>query len=179
MTDDEINTQIIDVVLQFEGGFVNNAADRGGPTNFGITAGTLGGARKLGRNATVDEVRTLARADAASIYLKNYVQVPGFDKVKDGGTRLVLVDTGVLHGPGRSIAFLRQCVNLPGLSGAPTALDRQTLDALSNFADPRRLAGHLLSLRLQSYAAIVRRDKTQLVFLAGWVNRVASLLEHV
>ena len=51
MTDDEIIAR----VLRFEGGFVNNPLDRGGPTNLGITASELGRIRGLGRTATVAE----------------------------------------------------------------------------------------------------------------------------
>jgi hypothetical protein len=79
--------------LQFEGGFVNNAADHGGPTNFGIAAATLGRTRGLGRAATVDEVRALSRSDAAAIYKKSYLSGPGFDSIGNVNTRLILVDT--------------------------------------------------------------------------------------
>ena len=44
-------------VLQFEGGFVNNPKDPGGPTNLGVTQATLSGF--LGRQATIDEVKAL------------------------------------------------------------------------------------------------------------------------
>lgn len=171
--------QIIDVVLQFEGGFVNNPADHGGPTNFGITAATLGRARNLGRSATVDEVRTLARSEAAGIYKKLYLADPGFGAVTNGNTRLVLVDTGVLHGPARSIAFLRQCLGLPSTPKPVPQLDPPTSQAVSTFSDPGRLASHMLSLRLKFYTARVQADRTQMQFLAGWVNRVAALLEQV
>ena len=34
--------QILDDILRREGGYVSHPADRGGPTNFGIAAQTLG-----------------------------------------------------------------------------------------------------------------------------------------
>ncbi len=171
--------QIIDIVLQFEGGFVNNPADHGGPTNFGITAATLGRARNLGRAATVDEVRTLPRSEAAAIYKKSYLSDPGFGNITNDNTRLVLVDTGVLHGPARSIAFLRQCLGLPATPKPIAQLDAATVQTASQYPDPGRLASHLLSLRLKSYTSQIQKNRTQLQFLGGWVNRVATLLEQV
>src|SRR5262245_15160238 len=53
-------------VLQFEGGFVNNPADPGGPTNLGVTQTTL--SAFLGRHATVDEVKALTPEKVAPIY---------------------------------------------------------------------------------------------------------------
>ncbi len=171
--------KIIDIVLQFEGGFVNNSADHGGPTNFGITAATLGRARNLGRSATLDEVRGLSRSEAAAIYKKSYLTDPGFDGIDNFNTRLVLVDTGVLHGPARSIAFLRQSLGVPATPKPVSKLDAETVQTAAKYADPGQLASQLLSLRLKSYTTIVRNDRTQLQFVGGWVNRVAALLEQV
>ena len=55
MTDDAI----LEGVLVREGGFADHPADRGGATRYGITAATLGSWRKLGRQATREEVRAL------------------------------------------------------------------------------------------------------------------------
>src|SRR5262245_46508530 len=79
MTDDEI----IERILKFEGGFVNNPFDKGGPTNLGITAAELGRVRNLGRPATIEEIQGLTRAEAISIYKKSYIADPKFDQVPD------------------------------------------------------------------------------------------------
>ena len=57
---------INEVIERFEGGYSNHPADRGGPTNMGITQATL--SEYLGRPASVDEVRSLSRAQAVAIY---------------------------------------------------------------------------------------------------------------
>jgi lysozyme family protein len=48
--------RLINDVLAKEGGYVDHPADKGGPTNFGITQATL--SRYLERVVTPDEVTT-------------------------------------------------------------------------------------------------------------------------
>ena len=64
---------ILDEIIRREGGYVNHPADRGGPTNFGITAQTLGSWRKLGRPATAAEVQALTETEARAIYRQQYI----------------------------------------------------------------------------------------------------------
>ena len=46
----------IGLILKHEGGYVNHKADKGGPTNFGVTIGTY--SKWLGREATIAEVKS-------------------------------------------------------------------------------------------------------------------------
>ena len=48
---------LIDDILRREGGYVNHPADKGGPTNFGITQDTL--SRYIGRQALISDVKNL------------------------------------------------------------------------------------------------------------------------
>ena len=50
--------EMIDDILRREGGYVNHPADRGGPTNYGITQKTL--SRYIGRAALTSEVKNLS-----------------------------------------------------------------------------------------------------------------------
>jgi len=61
-------------ILRREGGFTDNPADRGGPTNFGITHKTL--ARYKGRPVTKAEVKAMPMDLAVEIYLRNYYNGP-------------------------------------------------------------------------------------------------------
>lgn len=167
--------QIIDVILQFEGGFTNNPADRGGPTNYGITAAELG--RWLGQStpATVDQVHNLSPDDARTIYKDWYIAKPGFGNVTGSELKLVLVDSGVLHGTGRATKWLQQAlsVTIDGVFGPGTQA------ALTNCPDQAKLAREVLGLRFRSIAGIVAADPSQTIFLRGWVNRAATLLDYI
>jgi ferredoxin-NADP reductase len=84
--------QILDDILRREGGYVNHPADRGGPTNFGITAQTLGSWRKLGRPATAAEVQALTEPEARAIYRQQYITGPGFETITHPALLHLLVD---------------------------------------------------------------------------------------
>lgn len=70
---------IADAILAREGGFVNDPADPGGATKFGVTIHTL---RRLGLDLTDDgridvaDVRVLSRAQARRIFIDHYFTEP-------------------------------------------------------------------------------------------------------
>lgn len=168
MTDDEI----IDAVLKYEGGFTNDPADHGGATNFGITAADLGRWHKLGRIATVDEVRNMTEAEAREIYKAWYIQEPGFDAVADTVLKWILVDCGVLHGTRTAVRWLQQALGVT----PDGVIGKETTDALAA-ADSGRTGRRILAFRIRRYVAIVKKESSQLRFLEGWVNRATSILE--
>lgn len=173
------NDDIIGVILQFEGGFVDNANDKGGPTKYGITAATLGRARKLGRNATRDEVAALTREEAVRIYTDSYILGPRFDHVPGSRLRLAMVDSGVLYGPAQPVSWLRLCLGLPPSAKPVAQIGADLLERLPDVPTSDALAVPLLVARLKSATEICGRKPSQMVFLRGWVNRVAMLLEKV
>ena len=66
---------IIDGIIKREGGYVNNPADRGGPTKFGITLKTLKAWR--GSPVTAWGVEGLGEDEAREIYESEYLVKPG------------------------------------------------------------------------------------------------------
>lgn len=95
--------------LQFEGGFVNNPKDPGGPTNLGVTQATL--SNFLGRPASIAEVKALTPDKVAPIYkLKYWDHVSGDDLPV--GIDLAVFDFGVHSGPQRGIIGLQRALGL-------------------------------------------------------------------
>jgi lysozyme family protein len=172
MTDDDI----INLVLKHEGGFTNNPNDRGGPTNFGITAADYGRWLNKGAPATADEVKAMDVSVARAIYQKSYVKDPQFDLINDDKLRLILVDSGVLHGVKRATIWLQLSLGMAQPNGR---IGTEELAALSNHKDPGKLPRLVLAHRFQAIAEIVKNKPTQIVFLLGWINRAVTLLDYV
>jgi lysozyme family protein len=104
---------IIDEVLRAEGGYVNDPADAGGETNWGITIGT---ARAAGYKGPM---RALPRETAREIYRRRYVVEPGFAAIVPLSAAIAaeLVDTGVNMGPGTAARFLQRALNAANRQG--------------------------------------------------------------
>src|SRR5437764_14803553 len=116
-----------------EGGFVDNPADKGGPTCFGITQEV---ARAQGY---AGPMRLLPRSEAVAIYLRLYWQRPRLDEVAKRSSRLAaeLFDTGVNMGPAVAVTFLQRAL---------TALNRNAKDYPDLTPDGRVGAATLAAL---------------------------------
>lgn len=81
--DDAIDIdRLIDALIEREGGYVSNTADKGGPTCFGITEAV---ARA---NGYAGAMRQLPRDEAAAIYKRLYWLRPRFDEVAKRSARI-------------------------------------------------------------------------------------------
>jgi lysozyme family protein len=144
MSDDAI----LDAILRREGGYVDDAADRGRCTNRGITIGTLREWR--GQPVTCEDVKALTEQEARAIYQARYLQP--FDGI-DADLKPQVVDIAVNAGVMRA----------------------KTLLALAH-QSTKPLAVALTVERLRHYARIVRADPTQSKFMLGWINRAVEFL---
>lgn len=174
---------IIDQIVKHEGGFVNNPADPGGATNFGITAKTLGAARKLGRDATPEEVQAITQDMAWAIYYNMHYISPGFDRITHENVQYVLVDSCVQHGEANAVRLLQRAlgVNDDGKLGPETLVTCQQWDG-------HKLALHIMAERCEFYGRMVSnnltdRDKDGIPdnaeFNAGHMQRVSDILKAI
>lgn len=177
---------LIDGLIEREGGFVDNPADKGGPTCFGITQAV---ARA---NGYAGPMRQLPREEAAAIYRRLYWLRPKFDAVAERSGRIAaeLFDTGVNMGPAVAVTFLQRAL---------TALNRnakdypdlvpdgrigaQTLAALDAFLELRgKSSGETVLLRAlealqgERYLRLAERRPANEAFLYGWLaNRIGEV----
>lgn len=166
MTDDDLITELI----QREGGFTDNPADKGGPTKYGVTQATLAAWR--GTDVTAADVQALSVADARQILYQMFLVRPGLSVITDPELRGEAFDISVNSGPEAAVKMFQRALGVPpdGIFGAVT------LSALLA-ADNRQLYYRLAAQRLRFLGQIITRNPSQAVFAAGWLNRVASFLE--
>lgn len=162
--------QIIEGIIAREGGYVDHPADRGGPTNYGITLGRLREWRG-DPNITANDVRMMRRGEAALIYLNDYIHRPGFHLIPDDHLREHVIDFGVHSGPVTAAIKLQKVVGVKqdGLIGPDTmkAIRRMGAAKASNL---------LMAERIKLFGRVVSKDHSQAVFLNGWLNRALEFM---
>jgi lysozyme family protein len=175
----------LDALIDREGGFTDHPADRGGPTNWGITERV---ARAYGYHGRMQD---LPRSVAVSIYLERYWTQPRFDQVAEFAPLIAeeLADTGVNMGPATASKFLQRALNVlnretkiyPDIE-VDGQIGRLTIAALRAFLAERGKDGIIVLLRMldaqQSvrYLEIAERDPHQEAFVFGWqLNRVGGV----
>jgi len=176
---------LVDSLIDREGGFVDNPADKGGPTCFGITQEV---ARAQGY---AGPMRLLPRSEAVAIYLRLYWQRPRLDEIAKRSGRLAaeLFDTGVNMGPAVAITFLQRALtalnrnakDYPDLTpdGRVSAATLAALDAFLKIRGTSSgetvLLRALEALQGERYLRLAERRPANEAFLYGWLaNRIGE-----
>jgi lysozyme family protein len=150
--------QAFEKLIGHEGGYVNNSADPGGETKFGISR----------RSYPLEDIRNMTLERAKAIYLRDYWGPAGCDAVPDG-VKFDLFDTAVNSGTTTAIRLLQGAagVTQDGIVGP------LTLQALSSMPVPR-LVARFNGFRLAFMAATPQWD----TFGRGWARRIAGNLKE-
>lgn len=142
-----------DRLIGHEGGYVNNPADPGGETNFGISK----------RSYPSENIRDLTLERARQIYRRDYWGPAGGDVLPDA-IRFDVFDMAVNSGVRQSIKTLQQAVGVKpdGLIGSVTLMAIQ---------------------EMQPFVIVARFNMQRLLFMTdlstwkdfgkGWARRVA------
>ena len=176
--------QLIDELIDREGGYVCHPADRGGPTRFGISEAV---ARAHGYAGAMAQ---LPREEAAAIYKRLYWLRPRLDEIARRSAALAaeLFDTGANMGPAVAVTFLQRALTALNRNGkdypdlVPDGrIGPRTLDALDAFLAARGKSGETVILRAiealqgERYLRLAERRPANEAFLYGWLaNRVGS-----
>jgi lysozyme family protein len=177
--------QLIEALIEREGGYVNHPADNGGPTCFGVTEAV---ARAHGYAGAM---RNLPREQAAAMYRRIYWLRPRFDEIAKRSQRLAaeLFDTGVNMGPAVAATFVQRALTALNRNGSDYPdlvpdgrIAEHTLFALDAFFAVRGKAGGetvllraLEALQGERYLRLAERRPANEAFLYGWLaNRIGE-----
>ena len=176
MTD---KAEIINHIIEVEGGFVDDPSDSGGATNFGIT-------EKVARaNGFAGSMRDLTREFAFSVYSAKY-----WDSVKADEILIMsepvaaeVVDTAINMGPSRAGKFLQKALNafnncqkLYSDISVDGIIGTGTLAALAAYLEQRDEDVLVKGLNVLQGAflfdLIERREKDEKFFYGWFSNRI-------
>ena len=149
--------EIIEKVLEHEGGYVNDKDDLGGETKYGITK----------RFYPHLDIKNLTREQAKEIYYQDY-WIPSKAKSLPKELRYPYFDCVVNTGQRRAVKILQQACNNKntfeikedGLIGAATISACKRLE-------PDRF----VSYRILFYSLLISENPTQEKFWYGWYKR--------
>lgn len=161
-------SDVLPVTLRYEGGFVDDPADRGGRTNQGITTRTYA-AWRARRGLPPQDVSRLTPTERDAIYREGYWAPIGGDRLPRP-LDLVLFDSAVIAGPGRAIEWLQRALGVT----PDRHLGPETYRALAA-ADPTQVAARVLNVRAAHHRAVADQSPSQARFLRGWLHRVEDL----
>lgn len=176
-TPQDVFDRVIVPIIDREGGYVDHPADRGGPTNWGITEAT---ARRHGYRG---DMKDLPREVALHIYAVEYWDGPNFDGVAKLSVPIAaeLADTGINMGVFVAAGFLQRALNLFNNRGrlyedlrADGRIGPKTLQALGMYLKRRGVDAEAVMVAAlncfqgERYAAIAENDVSQEDFAYGW-----------
>ena len=161
--------QHIGPLLDREGGFklVNHPNDRGRRTYAGISERwhpNWEGWKMLSAGVSPAAIEEAVRR----FYRENYWNAIRGDELNSEDVAEAMLSCAVLSGVKRCIVLAQQVAR----TGVDGKMGPQTLGAI-NRMEPKLFEATFALSRIMRFREICNRDKSQRVFLLGWLNRVA------
>lgn len=154
------------LLREFEGGYVNNPLDKGGPTNGGVTLATF--RAYFGGDKTVDDLKRMTDSQWRTVMKSYWDRVQG-DKILRQCVAEMLADWYVNSG----LAGVKAAQRALGCT-ADGIVGKKTLAALNSPAS----FDTLRDARLVFYVNIIKNRPNQVGFLLGWLRRLLKIKER-
>lgn len=154
------------MLLEHEGGYVNNVHDKGGMTNLGVTKRVYD--KWIGRESTEQEMRDLTPDDVAPIYKKNYWNRVKGDQLPSG-LDWACFDWAVNSGSGRPAKAVQRAVG----ATQDGAIGNQTLGLIAE-KDPKFIIDYVYTVRQAFYEGLDDYKH----FGRGWSRRNTETLHQ-
>lgn len=170
--------------LRWEGGYSNDAADRGGETYCGISRRNWpewagwGAVDRAVRGSVTPAIRNVAlaadpdlRAAVERFYLDQFWTPLRAGEWRDAALAADVFDAAVNLGVGTAVRMLQAALGF-AQSGQDGRVGPDTLAGVN--AAPAGLQARFAALRAVRYGEIVERNPSQSVWLTGWLRRALA-----
>lgn len=155
--------QAVEFVLAHEGGYVNDPADPGGETKYGISK----------RSYPDLDIKNLTRQQAIEIYRRDFWDKYRYGEIKSVRVATKVFDMCVNMGPFRAHKLLQQALHacrqrhvvIDGIIGT------QTITAINNVKPKSALLAALRAEAASHYRQLVANNVTLRRFEKAWLNR--------
>jgi lysozyme family protein len=158
----------VENVLLHEGGYVNNPADPGGESNFGISKHSY---------PTLD-IKNLTREDAINIYYANYWLANRLGEVHDQNIATKFLNLFVNIGKKSAEKVICRALRSCGFEYDEKSANITELIKITNIITANSSGSALLaSLKSEIagyYRVLATKNPSLKVFLNGWLNRAYS-----
>jgi len=154
-------SEAIIVILDHEGGYIDDKTDPGGETKFGISK----------RQYPNLDIKGLTVNDAMDIYRKDYWNKAKVVKLPSS-LRLIYFDMVVNQGKSRAVKILQEAITAKGIK---TDIDGGIGPQTIRNAEKSKLeVDRLRSYRVKYYADLVKRKPSLEKYWYGWYKRATT-----
>lgn len=161
--------EFLPILLECEGGYVNDPFDEGGCTNKGITLKTFNHyyGEPFKRELCCGDLRQISDTQVEYIYKEGYWNKCKGDYINSQRIANLLVDMAVNSGVKNAVRLMQEILGITqdGIVGNITlnAINNTREDLLFNLFRQRRI---------DYYYTLVENKPSQAKFLKGWLNRI-------
>ena len=167
--------QALGWIFEAEGGLVDDPADPGGITNYGVSLRWLKKQGAIGDidgdgDVDADDIRQLSRDKAAELYLSDYWHACHCDQLPPA-LAMAVFDCAVNCGPRTAILLLQEVlhVKVDGIIGPVTIQKAFRMNRVPYY----------MAKRAEYYCDITVANSTLSKFLRGWLNRLFLLQSFI
>jgi lysozyme family protein len=154
--------EIIEVVLEHEGGYVNDPKDPGGETNYGIAK----------RSHPDVDIKNLTKEGAKEIYKEVYWDKNKVESLPENLWHIYF-DMCVNQGKGRAVKIIQRAVN--GKGGSLTVDGGMGPMTIAAIGKSRVELDRVRAYRVKYYADLVTRKPDLERFYFGWFKRALEV----
>lgn len=178
-------SKAIPKILVHEGGYVNNPADPGGVTNFGISLRFLADHPEIGdfdHDGDVDaaDIKNMTQDDAIAVYESQWWDKYGYSRINDQTIATKVFDFSVNMGAKRAHILLQTSLNKAfGLKLATDGIiGNGTLSVINSATDgqgEQQLLDAYCNEAWAFYQRLIDNKPSLGVFAKGWKNRAFEI----